>query len=234
MHCYQDYQLFCYIGIRDAVNCMLDEVPQTRSIESRFNSIEDSLEQVNSIPSIESRLYLLENSETDILNEPQGRSVESAIYEITNELADRQQRSSNLVLHNVPEMNSLEDDVEVVKCIIDEVVGKEVEIQSDSITGQLRAYRLGRKVLGKTRSNKVHLRSKELCQDILTHSRNLTRSKNFSKVVLQADLTTQQRSHLKKLVIEKRQRNNTALENHEDADWVIRFGKLCRKRDIYQ
>ena len=47
------------IGIRDAVNCMLDEVPQTTSIESRFNSIEDSLlEQVNSIPSIESRLYL--------------------------------------------------------------------------------------------------------------------------------------------------------------------------------
>ncbi len=41
--------------IKDAVTCMLREVPQTTSIEARFASIEDSLKQVSSLPSNESR-----------------------------------------------------------------------------------------------------------------------------------------------------------------------------------
>ena len=220
-------------GIHDAVSTMLEEVPQTTSIKSRFISIEDSLEKMSVIPSIESRLYLLESSESCIINESQSSPAEGSTIVIANELAERQWRSRNLVLHNVPESNSFEEDVEVVKHIIEEVAVNDVEIQSDLITGQPQVYRLGRRVLGKTRSMKIHLSTEEICQDILKHSRKLTHSDNFSNVVLQADLTAQQRSHLKKMVCEKKRRNRVALENHDEADWVIRNGKLCRKRDIY-
>ncbi len=71
--------------------CMLNEIPQTTSIEARFSSIEDSLKQVSStcIPSIESRRSSsLENVPT---------------IEVANELDDRQRRKGNLILHNVPE-----------------------------------------------------------------------------------------------------------------------------------
>ncbi len=219
--------------IHDAVSTMLEEVPQTSSIESRFTSIEDSLEKVSVIPSIESRLHLLENSESCTINESQSSSPEASTIDISNELADRQWRSRNLVLHNVPESNSLEEDIEVVKHIIEEVAGKDVEIRSDLITGQPQVYRMGRRVLGKSRSMKIHLGTEEICQDLLKHSRKLTHSDNFSNVVLQADLTAQQRSHLKRMVCEKKLRNRIALKNQDEADWVIRSGKLCRKRDIY-
>ncbi len=154
-------------GIKDSVNCMLEEIPRTTSIEERFALIEDSLEQLSTIPSIESKLCQLETSESYAGNEAHSTYLELSMEEVANELADRQQRSKNLVIHNVPETNDHNTDVEVAKSIITEVTGRDVEIQRNTVTGQPRMYRLGRKNPSKVRSIKIHLNSKELREDIL-------------------------------------------------------------------
>ncbi len=203
--------------IKDAVTCMLNEVPQTTSIEARFSFIEDSLRQVSSscMPSIESRPNSLENVPT---------------IDVANELDDRQRRKGNLILHNVPECDNQGTEEETVKSILKVVLGKEVD---DQVSGRVRVYRLGRRVPGMTRSIKCHLKSEDLCEQILRQSRKLTKSQEFCQVVLQPDMTFNQRMHIKHLVKEKKRRNGLALENSEDPDWIIRDGKLYRKRDIY-
>ena len=80
---------------------------------------------------------------------------------------------------------------------------------------------------------KCHLKSKEVCDQVLLHSRKLTKSGSFNQVVLQKDLTFMQRTQIKHLVQEKKRRNLLALQNNHDADWIIRDGKLYRKSDIY-
>ena len=205
--------------VKDAVTCMLNEIPQTTSIEARFSSIEHSLKQVSStcISSIESRSSGFENVPT---------------IEVANELDDRERRKGNLILHNVPENASHGTDEEVVKTILKFVLDNEVPTPLEDNEG-IRIYRLGRKIPGMNRSIKCHLKSENLCEQLLLQSRKLTKSQEFCQVVLQPDLTFHQRIHIKQLVREKKRRNNLALEKNEEADWIIRDGKLYRKRDIY-
>ena len=126
-------------------------------------------------------------------------------------------------------------DEETVKAILKLVLGKEVHSPNldDHDSEGVRIYRLGRRVPGRTRSIKCHLKSEDLCEQILMQSRKLTKFHEFCQVVLQPDLTFHQRIHIKQLVSEKKRRNNLALEKNEEADWIIRDGKLYRKRDIY-
>ncbi len=167
------------------------------------------------IPPIKNRSTSLENVPT---------------IDVANELDDRQRRKGNLILHNVPECDNQGADEETVKNILKAVLGKEVD---DQVSERVRIYRLGRRVPGVTRSIKCHLKSENLCEQILLQSRQLTKSHDFCQVVLQPDLTFHQRIHIKQLVREKKRRNNLALEKNEEADWIIRDGKLYRKRDIY-
>ena len=206
--------------INDAVTCMLHEVPQITSIEARFASIEDTLKQVSSLPSIESRSISLESVPT---------------IEVANELDDRQRRKGNLILHNVPETDNQGTDEVIVSRILTHVLDKEVHISTNDDQDQqrIRLYRLGRKVPGVTRSIKCHLKSEDLCEQLLMQSRKLTQSHQFCQVVLQPDMTFLQRAHLKHLVREKKRKNSLACDNNEEADWIIRDNKLYRKRDIY-
>ncbi len=96
--------------IKGAVTTMLNEVPQTTSLEERFTSIEDSLDKLSSIPSIDSKVCLSNSYSTA---EVPGIST----LEVANELSDRQRRRKNVVLHNVPDNNNPDKDTEVVEAI---------------------------------------------------------------------------------------------------------------------
>ncbi len=137
-----------------------------------------------------------------------------------------------MVLHNVPDNNNPDKDAEVVEAIFKDTLGEVPTIQQDLKTKKLRIYRLGKFTPGKNRSIKCHLNSQEDCEQIVMQSRLLEHSENYSNVIVQEDLTPKQRSHIKQLVLEKRRRNACAQENNEQPDWVIRNGKLCRRRDI--
>ncbi len=221
--------------IREAVTTMLNEIPQTTSIEERFSSIEDSLNQLSTIPSFADN-HSVRNSDIhcSVQNSLSTQTIsEISTLEISSEMNYRQRRRKNIVLHNVPENGNTNKDTEVVNNVFKEILGEVPEMQQDMKTTKKRIYTLGRQVPGKNRSIKCHLISEETCEQILAQSRLLQDSNDFSNVIIQADLTPMQRFQLKKLTTEKKRRNFCAQENNEEPDWVIRYGKLCRKRDFY-
>ncbi len=206
-------------SIRENICEMLTEVPQVTmsSLETRFCNIEEMLS--TTVETIESK-----NSVYSASSQPSLNFNDISTAEVANEIEDRQRRKWNLVLHNVPENHDQGSDEESINSIL-------IDIQRDSVTNKARIYRLGKKVPGKNRSIKCHLKSKEMCEQVLSQSRRLYESSNFSQVVLQGDLTPRQRSHIRQLVNEKKRRNYLARKNNQDPDWVIRGGKLCRKSD---
>ncbi len=220
--------------IKEAVTTMLSEIPQTTSIEERFSSIEDSLNQLSLLPSVDqSRICLANSSDsfpvyTSFSNQ---NALEVSTLQVSNELSDRQRRRNNVVFHNIPESENPENDVKTVFNICREVLGEVPEMQSDLKTNKARLYRMGKKVQGKNRTIKCHFTSQDDCEQLLAQSRILKDSTSYSRIIIQADLTPMQRSHIKQLVLEKKRRNKCAQENDEEADWVLRNGKLCRKRD---
>ncbi len=204
---------------------MLNEVPQTTSLEERFSSIEDSLDKLSSISSIDSKVCL-DNSYSNI------EFPQLSTLEVSNELSDRQRRCKNVVLHNVPDRNNPANDAEAVVAIFEEMLGEVPTIQQDLKTKKARIHRLGRYIPGRNRTIKCYLNYQEVCEQLLMQSRSLINSTKYNNVIVQADLTPKQRSHLKKLVLEKRRRNRCAEENNEEPDWVIRNEKLCRKSNL--
>ena len=208
---------------------MLNEVPQVTmsSLESRFCNIEETLS--NTVETIESKSSVNSVGSQSTLN-----VSDISTAAVATELDDRQRRKENLVLHNVPENNTQECDEHSVNSIMMHVLGKEVDFQCDSITGKPRIYRMGKKIPGKNRSIKCHLKSKETCEQVLSQSRRLSESSAFSQVVLQEDLTPMQRSQLRQLVNEKKKRNSLTRKNNQDPNWVIRGGKLCRKTRLIE
>ena len=213
-------------SVRENICEMLTEVPQVTmsSLETRFSNIEEMLS--TTVETIESRNCLYNAS-----SQPSLTFDDISTAEVANEIEDRRRREGNVVLHNVPENSDQVSDEDSVNSILMHVLGKEIEIKRDSITNKPRIYRLGKKIPGKNRSIKCHLKSKEMCEQILSQSRRLSESSTFSQVVLQGDLTPNQRSHIRQLVNEKKKRNSLACKNNQDPDWVIRSGKLCRKSD---
>ncbi len=213
-------------SVKENICEMLTEVPQVTmsSLETRFCNIEQMLS--TAIETNESK-----NSVYSACSLPSLNFNDISTAEVANEIEDRRRREGNLVLHNVPENSDPDSDEDAVTSILVHVLGKEIDIQRDLITNKSRIYRLGRKIPGKNRSIKCHLKSKEMCEQVLSQSRRLSESSTFSQVVLQGDLTPMQRSHIRQLVNEKRKRNTIARKSNQDPDWIIRSGKLCRKSD---
>ncbi len=157
---------------------------------------------------------------------------EIATLEVSNELSDRQRRCKNVVLHNVCDSNNPAIDEEVVAAIFEDILGEVPKFQHDLKSKSTRICRLGRYTPGKNRTIKCYLNSQEDCEQLLMQSRFLSDSTKYSNIIVQADLTPMQRAHIKQLVLEKRRRNSCAQENNQEADWVIRNGRLCRKSDL--
>ncbi len=166
-----------------------------------------------------------------MLLQPGLHTDEYNIAAVSNELCDRKKRERNFVVHNLPESESEEQDVIAVKELLEEIARKDIkqELQVDTFTNQARVYRLGKKLPSKTRTVKIHLRSSNVCEYVLNNSRRLSDSEKFNKVVLQKDMTVLEREHLKRLLLEKKRRNELASTMDEEPIWIVRNGVLCRK-----
>ncbi len=218
-------------GIHLMVNQMLSEVPNSDALMSRFEDIEEHLDQC-SCNYIESRVSQLELNQANVkashelLTEPDAYHIAA----ITNELCERRKRDKSFVIHNLPE-TSEEQDFKSACEIIEEIVQEdaELEIEREVLTNKPRVYRLGRKANNKARTMKIHVQSTELCEQILSKSRRLSSSTKYKTVVVQRNLTLLERQHLKRLVAEKRRRNDLAKSQNEESDWTIVDGTLCRK-----
>ncbi len=228
-------------SIRENICEMLQEVPQVTmsSLETRFSNIEARLETsgetIESKNSVNTGL-IDEYSPCNHSSKPSFTTISSTnieshenfMVEVANEVHERQKRRRALVIHNIEEND--DDDAEdnrQVKKILNEITDDANLVQQQ----QLKIYRLGRRSPTKNRTIKVHLKSEDFCTDVLNHTKKLRESQRYNHIVVQPDLTPTQRRHLKMLVNEKKQRNCYALQCQEEPDWIIRSGKLCRRRD---
>ena len=216
-------------SIKFMVNEMLSELPNTNSVLKRFNDIEQHLEQCQSdllqSKSIDlSQSFLDAESENASLNEYN-------IAAVSNELNEKKKREKSFVIHNLPERTNEGEDTTAVKDIIEEIMETKVNnlLDYDDLTNKPRVYRMGRKMTGKTRTIKIHVRSAKVCESILSSAKKLSSSDKYSTVVVQRDLTFLEQKQLKRLVIEKRRRNSHAILIGEEPNWSIRDGVLYRR-----
>ncbi len=216
-------------SIKFMVNEMLSELPNTNSVLKRFNDIEDHLEQCQS-DLLQSKSMDLSQSYVDAQSENACLS-EYNISAVSNELSERKKREKSFVIHNLPETTDEGEDTARVKDIIEEIIETKVNnpLDYDDLTNKPRVYRLGRKMNGKTRTIKIHVRSVKVCESILSCAKKLSNSDKYSTVVVQRDLTSLEQKQLKRLVNEKKRRNSHALLIGEEPNWTIRDGILYRR-----
>ena len=224
-------------SISETVTVMLNEVPQCDSIINKFTELEESVKEVNSkcdnFEEFKERGSFLETYENPIqpaYSTPSLACQNNLIAELASELEERQKRTKSVVIHNVPESRTEEEDFDTVAEILNTVTGKELDSTKASIT---KFYRMGRKNQRKGRSIKVHFTTTEMSAYTLENARKVSRTDKYKTVVVQRDLTPLERLNLKKSVTEKRKRNLNATKEGEEADWIIRGGILCRKQDFY-
>ncbi len=224
-------------SIRENICEMLNEVPQLTmsSLETRFSNIEERLSTTIETTSVNSSLndaYYPTNNRSMLSATTTGtestKSHEEFMLEVANEVDDRQKRRKTLVIHNIEENDNDVDDYRQVTNILNEIIDSDHPLEQQD----LKIYRLGRRTSGKKRTVKVHLKSEDLCRNVLQQTIKLRTSNQFKHVVLQPDLTPIQRHRLKVLVEEKKQRNCYAVQCNEEPDWIIRRGKICRRRDL--
>ncbi len=223
-------------SFRELVTNMLDDVPQCDWMTDHFDALADSTKQVelncSSIQSLESRMKQVEEttSENNMGDVFKYRNLsDMTIAAIANELEERKKRKKSVVLHNIPETYSEHDDAKVVARVLEEVSGKTVEFEDTPCTKLPRVYRLGPPDKHRTRSIKAHFKSADVSEAILRNSRNLSKSTLYSSVVIQSDMTSMQRNHIRHLVSEKHRRNHEAIVRNEEPDWTVSGGFLHRK-----
>ena len=203
----------------------LGDVHNTVSPHKNYEELKSQLEVNNSVcaSTCLSTTQTL-TSQIDTMSYPDTVTV----AEITNELEERNKRSSSLIVPNLPEPTNENDDEVHVSKLLREVLdnpNKPVLPTEGEIPGP-KLFRFGQRMPGRVRSLKVHLKSKEVRDKVLSNARRLMKSENYSNIVLQKDMTPMERNQL---VHEKKRRNFEAKQNHEEPDWIIQGGILCRR-----
>ncbi len=219
-------------SIKYMVNQMLSELPNSDAIMERFQQIDEHLEQCSLLESRVSQLEIPHTSIDEHYHGSETNILESNnIATITNELCDRKRRETNFVIHNLPERNNEDQDAADVMEIIEEIMQKDYTnmLEEDAFTKKPKIYRMGRKESGKRRTVKVHLKSTKLRDSIISNSRRLSNSEKYKPVIVQKDLTMLERNCIKRLVAEKKRRNNVARMMNQEPDWTIYNGILSRK-----
>ncbi len=224
-------------SISETVKVMLSEVPQCDAIINKFIELEESVKEANNkcdnFEDLSERVSLIETCETSTQPVYSTASLicsTDLIGELASELEERQKRMKSLVIHNVPESRTEEEDFDTVAGIVNTVTGKELDSTKASIT---KIYRMGRKNHSKGRSIKVHFTTSEMSTYTLENARKLSRAEKYKTVVVQKDLTPLERLNLKKLLTEKSIRNLNETRKGEEADCIILAGIMCRKQDFY-
>ncbi len=230
---------------KSMVTVMLSEVPQVSSIEERFTELEDRIirssqhnecrrttTQHNSVIQLDTFDDIYATQTSTVSSSMESLDVTS-IAEITNEMEERNKRKTSLVVHNLREASSTDEEIATVTNLISEILPDQQEFgfEADPYSKKPRMYRLGMKTPHRQRSLKIHFKSEEYKDQVLANARRLAKSETHQSVVIQKDMTPLQRIHLKRLLHEKKRRNYEARSKQEEPNWTIRGGILCRKTD---
>ncbi len=180
---------------KSMVGEMLSSIPQVSSIENRFAKIDDKLEEFSQLGierDFEIRMKRSDSSNSfemscNLTSYPDITSV----AEVTNELQERNKRARSLVIHNLPEADNHEQEINNVSNLLHEILPdcQGTEYEHELFSQKPKVYRLGHKINNRVRSLKVHLKSAEIKDEIIAHARRLAAYENYRTVVIQKDMT---------------------------------------------
>ncbi len=221
---------------------------EIEKLEKRVEAIEEKLDPETEVFAKKLEEALKEQQEIIQRNtamkvaesmEHEGKNNTDEVQKAVDEVKEQDRRKCNIILYNVPESESTnndarrEHDVAVIKELMKEELVVEAAIKEDN-RGVPRVTRLGKKEQGKIRPLRVVFSSPEDQRKVLGKAKNLANSKIEArkKIIIKPDLTQLQRGAEKKLVEEKKVKNQEAKEKKEEEDWVIYRGRVTRRSQI--
>lgn len=159
---------------------------------------DDCLEGIRIMPKLLQKLDSLEERVNQMVAEPKTLTTLSEDT-VACELVERQKRSSNIVIFNMPDSDN---DVNAAKEVFTNLVNKRIDIKS--------ATRVGRENKKGLRALKITLQDSIMASEILRAKRDPLKGRN---IYIAADLTPCQRAHLNKVKEELLKRKNEGEQN---------------------
>ena len=128
---------------------------------------------------------------------------------------DRQRRQNNIIVYNLTEDVGKSKEKEVVAKLLKELTGRKIEKEISEM------FRIGKKGESpKPRPLLIKFESLETKNMVLDNSRRLKDSESFNKVILNLDLSKEDREDCKKLLADKLKEVN---EKGGSKKWVVRI-----------
>lgn len=202
--------------------------PFVEEINRKMRKLEDELITVKNEAS-EMRKKLTSDKETETTKAPNQEAAKIANQEAAKigikEIADREARSKNLLLFNVPESKSddsptrKEEDEALVKTLCKDVL--ELDVPFSQTT------RLGPKKAGHSRPLRITVESKEQHEAVLRQAKNLKNHQDkYQNLSIRPDLTRLEREEMRELVQEKKQKQAESNQSGDGKIWIIRNWKV--------
>lgn len=152
---------------------------------------------------VESEISKHENKMDEKLKVAQGKSPN--IDKIATEVAERDSRKDNIIMHNIPEVNQelLDQGKDDAQQILDILKFIQPDMEQENIR---KTYRLGKRTEDKKRPVCVVLKDNQTKSKILSAAKKLKDSR-YKEIGIANDLTKTQRDELKKLRDEAKARS---------------------------
>lgn len=159
---------------------------------------DDCLEGIRMVPKLLQKLDALEEKLNVMITEPKA-STPLSEESVACELMERQKRSSNIVIFNMPESDN---DVNAAKQVFSNLINRNIDIQT--------ASRVGKKNKRGIRALKVILKDSVTAYELLRCKKDPLKERG---IYISADLTPSQRTHLNKVKAELSERKNNGEQN---------------------
>ena len=145
-----------------------------------------------------------------------------------NETEEREKRSNNIMIFNLPESKAATSDETANKDKekndeIGQILGGVIEI--------MKTVRIGKKETGKVRPLKVILPNRTAREALLSKAKNLHKSEEemAKNLVMKMDVTSTQCLEEKKLLVERNKQQDEDKENGvKSHTWITRKGRIIK------
>ena len=205
----------------EQVNCRLDK------IEGNLTNKADGSVFVDLCKRVDALSALVEELRGKPVSPPSNRDTEAELLAV-NEIEEREKRSNNIMIFNLPESPAATSDETANK---DKEKIDEIGQILGAVIETTKTVRIGKKETGKVRPLKVILPNRTARDALLSKAKNLRKSEEemAKNLVMKMDLTPTQRLEEKKLLVERNKRREEDKANGvKSHTWIIRKGKIIK------
>ena len=205
----------------EQVNCRLDKMEGNLTNKADGSVFVDLCKRVDALSA------LVEELRGKPVSPPSNRDTEAELLAV-NEIEEREKRSNNIMIFNLPESPAATSDETANK---DKEKIDEIGQILGAVIETTKTVRIGKKETGKVRPLKVILPNRTARDALLSKAKNLRKSEEemAKNLVMKMDLTPTQRLEEKKLLVERNKRREEDKANGvKSHTWIIRKGKIIK------